>query len=384
MSEIEQGKFEIERLFNRYFEETPEVTGIAPGRLNLIGEHTDYNEGFVFPVAIDRQIWISAKRTSGPSAIFSAELGEGEAFEAGQVSPGDLNGWSAYAAGMAWALREHTGQPIPNVQATIKSDVPIASGISSSAALELAFGVVWNKLGGLELPNKDLAKIGQKCENKFVGVNSGIMDQMASAMGKRGHAMFLDTRSLDIEYAPIPGELTIALCDTGKQRELSASAYNERRSQCEAACKILRVKALRDATLEDLESHKSSMDDTIYRRARHIITENSRCQLFARALSKNDLHGVGRLMRESHESLRDDYEVSCGELDAMAESAWAAEGCVGARMTGAGFGGACVALVKADRIADFIVETAMKYKKETGLGGNFMACRAEDGARTLL
>lgn len=384
MSEIEQGKADVERLFSRYFEETPDVTGVAPGRLNLIGEHTDYNDGFVFPVAIDRQIWISARRVEGPSTIFSAELGEGESFDAGQVSPGDVNGWSAYAAGMAWALREQTGQPIPNIQATIKSDVPIASGISSSAALELAFGVVWNRLAGLELQNKELAKIGQKCENKFVGVNSGIMDQMASAMGKRGQAMFLDTRSLDIEYAPIPRELTIALCDTGKQRELSTSAYNERRAQCEAACRALGVHELRDATIEGLESCKKLMDDTIYRRARHVITENTRCQLFACALSKNDLHGVGNLMRESHESLRDDYQVSCGELDAMAESAWAAEGCVGARMTGAGFGGACVALVQADLIADFIVQTAMKYKNRTGLGGNFMACRAEDGARTLL
>jgi galactokinase len=202
-------------------------------------------------------------------------------------------------------------------------------------------------------------------------------------MGKWGQALFLDTRSLDIQYTPIPSSLTIALCDTGKQRELSSSSYNERRAQCEAACKELGVRALRDATIEQLEDRKASMDDTIYRRARHIITENNRCQLFAKALEKSDLHGVGKLMRESHESLRDDYEVSCDELDVMAESAWTAEGCVGARMTGAGFGGACVALVKSELIADFMVQTALEYKKRTGLGGNFMACRAEEGARTL-
>ena len=190
---------------------------------------------------------------------------------------------------------------------------------------------------------------------------------------------------MDIDYAPIPASLTIAVCDTGKQRSLTNPAYNERRAQCEAACLTnLGVDKLRDATLEQLESSRASMEDVIYRRARHIITENERCRDFADALRDQDLSRIGLLMKGSHESLRDDYEVSCAELDAMAESAWAAIGCVGARMTGAGFGGACVALVRTELLADFIADTAMSFKRRTDLGGNFMACAAVDGARTLL
>jgi galactokinase len=381
--EEQEAKAKIELLFDRYYGSSAEIAALAPGRLNLIGEHTDYNEGFVFPVAIDRQVSIAARRTSGLTTLFSAELGEGESFDAARVSPGDVQGWSAYAAGMAWALREHAGTPVSNVEVTLQSDVPIGSGISSSAALELAFGVIWNKLAKLGLSNQDLAKIAQRCENKFVGVQSGIMDQMASAMGKSGRAMFLDTRSLEIQYAHIPGGLTIALCDTGKARELTASAYNERRSQCEAACTALGVKALRDAGLEELEDHRGSMDDVIYRRARHVITENKRCESFVVALDQKNNAEIGRLMRLSHESLRDDYEVSCAELDTMAECAWNAMGCVGARMTGAGFGGACVALVQSDLIADFIAETALSYNRKTNMGGNFLVCEAAEGARTL-
>lgn len=371
----------VREFFHEHFRAKPEIEGIAPGRVNLIGEHTDYNDGFVFPAAIDRNMWISARRTEGRTTLYSVELGEGQPFDAASVSPGDVEGWAAYAAGIAWALRERTGQAVPNIEAVVHGEVPIASGISSSAAIELAFAVVWNKLAGFNLPNKELAKVGQICENKFVGLNSGIMDQMASAMGKKDHAMFLDTRSLEITYARIPTELRIVLCDTGKQRELTDSAYNERRRQCEEAAKELGVKSLRDADCELLESRRASLSDLIYRRAKHVITENERCQEFVQALSGNDLARIGELMKASHLSLRDDYEVSCPELDTMAESAWASDGCVGARMTGAGFGGACVALVEADKLSDFVVETAMKYKKSSGLGGNFIACLAADGAR---
>jgi len=382
-SETQQGKRKVETLFDRYFGSTPEISAVAPGRLNLIGEHTDYNDGFVFPVAIDRQVWIAAKRTKGPSRIFSAELDECEPFDANQVSPGDARGWSAYAAGMAWALRDKTARPLPNIQAVVRSDVPIGGGIGSSAALELAFGVVWNRLAHFDLSAKELAVAGRACENRFVGVNSGIMDQMASALGRQGQAMFLDTKTLDVRYATVPSDLTIALCDTGKPRQLADSAYNDRRAECQVACAALGVHSLREATPTSVEDRKDSMDEPIYRRARHVVTENERCKSFYEALGHKDFARIGDLMRQSHESLRDDYEVSCPELDAMAESAWEAEGCVGARMTGAGFGGACVALVRASLIADFITQTAIQYKKKTGLGGNFMACRAEDGARTL-
>jgi galactokinase len=259
----------------------------------------------------------------------------------------------------------------------------MGSGVSSSAALEMAFGVIYRKLGDLGVSNADLAWIGKDCENKFVGVNSGIMDQMASAMGKEGCAMFLDTRSMDLQYAPLPDDLAIVLCDTKKERSLAGSAYNERRSQCEAACREMGITALRDATSELLELNRPTLSDVVYRRARHVISENGRVVCFKRALEESDEGEIGRLMRASHESLRDDYEVSCAELDIMAAAAWSAPGCVGARMTGAGFGGACVALVKKPEVDRFIASTISKYDQASGRKGEAMACMAADGAHIL-
>jgi galactokinase len=357
------------------------VVGVAPGRINLIGEHTDYNDGFVFPAAIDRVTTLAASLTDGPTELLSAEVGEGEPFDASTIAPGQLRSWSKYAAGMAWALRgEGT---LPNLKVMVTSTVPRSGGVSSSAALEMAFGVAWNRLAGLGLTNVQLALLGQKCENGFVGVNSGIMDQMASAMGKDGMAMFLDTRSLEIEYAPIPVGLSAVLCDTQKPRALTDSAYNERRSQCEAASAILGVASLRDATMSLLESRKGDLDEVSYRRARHVITEDDRCVAFKEALGASDLAEIGRLMKGSHDSLRDDYEVSCLELDLMAEAAQRAPGCVGARMTGAGFGGSCVALVETDAVDKFVKSTLTQYCSRSGLQGSALACGIVEGARIL-
>jgi galactokinase len=369
--------------FEKMFGQPPEVVAVAPGRVNLIGEHTDYNEGFVFPAAIDRQLYVAAAVTEGPTTLHSCELGEGHEFDANAVRPGDTKGWAAYAAGIAWVLRQEHGARPPEIMALVSSDVPIGSGVSSSAAIELAFGVAWNELAGLGLSNIELAKAGQRCENGFIGLQSGIMDQMASAMGRGGHALFLDTRSLEIEYAPIPHGLTIVICDTGKPRALTDSAYNERRAQCEAASVAMGVATLRDATLADLEAQRPVMDPVIYRRAKHVITENARCQDFKKVLDAGDIEAIGVLMRASHESLRDDYEVSSPELDAMAEAAWVAPGCVGARMTGAGFGGACVALVREDLLAQFVQSASVAYTASSSLAGQFLPCKAVDGARAL-
>ena len=282
---------------------------------------------------------------------------------------------------MAWALRSHG--KLPNINVALTSTVPRSGGVSSSAALEMAFGVIWNRLAKLGLTNVQLAKLGQRCENGFVGVNSGIMDQMASAMGKQNMAMFLDTRSLEIEYAPIPQGLSAVLCDTRKPRALTESAYNERRSQCEAASEALGVKFLRDATLELLESKKDSVSEVVYRRARHVVTEDDRCVRFKEALRLSDLTKIGELMRDSHTSLRDDYEVSCAELDFMAEAAQSAPGCVGARMTGAGFGGSCVALVKTEELDRFVEQTLNQYRANSGREGAAMSCGFVEGARVL-
>jgi galactokinase len=210
------------------------------------------------------------------------------------------------------------------------------------------------------------------------------MDQMASANGRAGQAMFLDTRTLEIRYAPLPKGVSVVLCDTQKRRALSDGSYNERRSECEKAAEVLGVKKLRDATMEMLEGKKSEMPEVVFRRARHVITENDRCVAFADALDRGDLAEVGRLMRASHESLRDDYEVSCAELDAMAEAAWNAPGCIGARMTGAGFGGACVALVETDKVDEFSESTLAGYRANIPLEGELLACQVVDGAHLFL
>lgn len=368
--------------FSARFGGQPTHVAIAPGRVNLIGEHTDYNDGFVFPAAIDRSLVAAARVTAAEqSSIASAQQGDGVPFSAVAVVPGDVSGWTAYPAGMAWALRGLGARS--QIEAMVDSDIPMGSGVSSSAAVEMAFGVIWRALDSLEIDAPTLARRGQICENQFVGVSSGIMDQMASACGRAGRAMFLDTRTLEIQYAPIPDSLVIVLCDTKTPRTLAGSAYNERRAQCEAACAILGVSKLRDATIEQVEAVRSSMSDVVFRRAKHVVTENTRCVEFATALEADDLPRVGELMRGSHESLRDDYEVSCRELDAMAESAWSAPGCVGARMTGAGFGGACVALVERESADIFVKSTLTSFESRVGRPGEAMVCSVVDGARLV-
>lgn len=368
-------------LFRSKHSSEPEILAIAPGRVNLIGEHTDYNDGFVFPVAIDKEVLVASMKTDTQTTLFSEQTGDGASFDASSISPGQVSGWAAYAAGMAWVLREHTGQHMPNLQAVVSSTVPMGSGVSSSAAIEMAFGVTWNQAASLGIDNKTMAKLAQRCENEFVGVNCGIMDQMASAMGKADHAMFLDTRSLEIQYAPIPDDLLIVICDTKKPRALTDSAYNERRSQCEEAAQTFGVKTLRDANQADLETHAGEMPEIVWKRARHVITENERSLKFRIALQSGDKTEIGALMKASHMSLRDDYEVSCTELDAMAESCWDQMECVGARMTGAGFGGACVALVEKKGIDAFIEGATLAYRQKTGIVGSLMVCQAVDGAR---
>lgn len=368
----------VSSLFRARFGSDPQVVSVAPGRINLIGEHTDYNDGFVFPVAIDRQTWLAASQFDGLTNLESAERGVANPFDSNAIQPGQIEGWATYPAGMAWALQSK--KRLSNLKGYVTSNLPMGSGVSSSAALEMAFGVVWNELDSLGLENNEIAQFGKKCENGFVGVQSGIMDQMASAMGKSGMAMFLDTRSLEIEYAPIPAHLAIVLLDTKKSRGLVGSHYNERRQQCESAAAAIGVSKLRDATLADLNRAKPKMSEVVYRRGLHIITENSRCIQFKEALKVEDLKTVGALMQEGHLSLRDDFEISCRELDLMVESAWDAPGCVAARMTGGGFGGACVALVDKNLLQEFQTYVLPRYQTNSGLQGEAIACEVVQGA----
>jgi len=366
-------------LFRAQFGQDPAWIARAPGRVNLIGEHTDYNDGFVFPAAIDRFTWIAASPTDGLSQLLSANLGLAAPLDVTDSTPGAVTDWGQYAAGMAWAFRE-AGYSVGNLRAAVVSNVPMGSGVSSSAALEMALGAYWQGATPLDVDLVSLAKIGQRCENGYIGLRTGIMDQLASANGQAGAAMFIDTRSLEIAYAPVPEGLSMVILDTLKPRALTASAYNERRSQCEAAAALLGVASLRDATLTGLEAAADQLDPTAFRRARHVITENQRCLDFRLALENSDLDQIGALMAGSHDSLRDDYEVSCFELDAMVEGALASPGVVGVRMTGAGFGGCCIALVDSSQVNAFNQHCLATYERKTGLAGMAETCVAADGA----
>ena len=314
--------------------------------------------------------------------MISSVAGTSKPFCALTTEPGETGGWGKYPAGMAWALRSKFG-PMPNVECAVFSTLPSGSGVSSSAAIEMAFGMLWKALVGFEISPTEMALLGQKCENHYVGVNCGIMDQMASACGRANHAVFIDTRTLDVEYASVSDQYALMLLDTKKPRALTASAYNERRSQCETAAKLMGVELLRDADLGMLAASKGKLDEVVYRRAKHVITENNRCQEFRSVLSNDDRNGIFALMKGSHDSLRDDYEVSCPELDAMADSAWVSPGVVGARMTGAGFGGACVALVERSSVFEFSEVCLKGYFEKTQKQGEALVCSIDDGARVL-
>jgi galactokinase len=348
--------------FERHFGGSPPIVVRAPGRVNLIGEHTDYNDGWVFPAAIDRYVAIAARPSNGPSRMISLQKGRGEEFWAGESVPGTVDDWTRYPQGVAWAIKE-LGHHVSNIDAVVDSDLPMATGVSSSAAIEMACVRVWEALVGLHLTPTDRARIGRRCENEFIGLQSGIMDQLASAAGRVGHALLLDTVTLVYEYAPIPPEWQIAVLDTGFSRELAGSAYNQRKAICDAAKSALGLHSWRAIDQAGLERRNGQLTELEFRRARHVITENVRAREFAGALANADAARVGQLMRESHESLRVDYEVTVPALDEMAWAAWHTPGCVGARMTGAGFGGACVALVEREKASAFVEQANDMYRR---------------------
>jgi galactokinase len=369
--------------YRSVFSANPTHRAVAPGRVNLIGEHTDYNEGFVFPAAIDRTVSIAARVADGPSRLKSMQKRDVSEFSTKDVHPKNVAGWAAYAAGVAWSLKQRTGITVPNIEAIVQSTVPLGSGVSSSAALELAFASLWNDLADLGLSNKDLAFVCQTAENRYVGVNCGIMDQMASAMGKADTAMFMDTRSMEIDYVSIDPEWAIVVCDTKKPRALTDSAYNERRSQCEEAARLLGIPSLRDATTHSLAQLRGIASDVVFRRARHVITENERCREFRSGLASQDIERVRGLMAESHQSLQKDYEVSCEELDLMVDACRSAPGFIGSRMTGAGFGGCCVALAQVRLASEFCDSAQTAYRNSTGREGSLFVCRAVEGAKSF-
>lgn len=369
-------------LFEEQWGREPEIVIEAPGRINLIGEHTDYTGGFVFPLAIEYGVSIAAETTHGPSRLISSARGTARNFDVNAIEPGRNYQWANYAAGMAWSLRQQGHAITRNVVGFVTNDLPIGSGVSSSAALEVAFGLLWCAANKITLPPKELARIAQHCENNFVGAPVGLMDMAASALGQAGHALLMDMTSFEVNPVPIPPGLTIVLCDTGKARGVATSEYASRRTQVETARDKLGLTSLRDITLPELVAKQHLLTELEFRRAHHVLSENQRCLDFKTALIQQDISTLGRLLTESHNSLQHDFEVSCPELDLMAELARAIPGCIGCRMTGAGFGGACVAIVKEPDAQSFVLTLQEHYHSaRPGLNPTFLVCHASNGAR---
>ena len=360
----------------------------APGRVNLIGEHTDYNDGFVMPVALGFSTWAtSAPRDNRVVSVFSENFSERIEFELDDQSLVPLHHWSDYVKGVAITL-ECAGYRLAGAELRIRGEVPIGSGLSSSAALEVASGYSLLMNSGLSVDRKELAKLCQRAENEFVGMRCGIMDQFVSCNGQAGKALLLDCRSLEYKPLPLPEDARVAICNTMVKHSLATSEYNVRRLECEAAVRHFakscsNVRALRDLTEADLNLHSDDLPEVIYRRSRHVITENARVLEAGAALEEGDLETFGQLMNSSHRSLRDDYEVSCAELDLMVELAHQVRGVYGARMTGGGFGGCTVNLIKAENVDTFKKTVSLGFEKATGLIPEIYICSAANGVEEV-
>jgi galactokinase len=358
----------------------------APGRVNIIGEHTDYNNGFVLPAAIDRAVLIAGRARPGRAiSAYAGTLDKTDTWQPGAAKPEQR--WMRYIAGVATALLER-GAPLPGAELVIVSDVPVGAGMSSSAALCVGAAVLLAALAEFPLDALAAAQVAQWSESEYGGIRVGIMDQYASRNGKEDHALLLDCRALTHELVPLPSDLVLGVCDTGVRRQLASSGYNDRRRACEEAVTLLRphiggVRTLRDVDPAWLDDLKLFLPETLYRRARHVVTENRRVLDTVGALRREELRQVGDFLRASHASLRDDYEVSCKELDAMADAANAASGCYGARMMGGGFGGCVIALVNEADWESFAAETDAGYRQRTGREAKIYRCRATDGASLI-
>ena len=371
----------LESTFHDRFGDDPAFVVRAPGRVNLIGEHTDYNDGFVMPMAIDREVWIALRpRPDRRVMVASLDMGETDVFDLDHLEHNQAQ-WLEYIKGVAWALQER-GYTLAGWEGMMSGNVPIGAGLSSSAAVELAAARAFGAVAQIEWNSVTMARIGQLAENRWMGVNSGIMDQMISAAGHEEHALLIDCRTLEIEVAPLPEQVAVVILDTNTRRGLVDSAYNERRQQCETAAAYFQVTALRDVNLATFQERGNGLDEVVRRRVRHVITENDRVLQAKEAMHKDNPVALGDLLNASHRSLRDDFEVSSLALDTMVALAQDHRACYGARMTGAGFGGCAVALVDANAgsIQGFIQQVGDGYQARMGLTPDIFACRAVGGA----
>lgn len=367
----------------------PPLVVRAPGRVNLIGEHTDYNDGFVLPVGLECAVWVAGRAATGRVSRFrSVNFNEEHSFDADRMFERGAHGWGVYVEGVARVLEESLG-PLPAVEAVVWGDVPLGSGLSSSAALEVAAGFFLLEAAGAAMPLPDLARACQAAENRFAGVQCGIMDQFASCLAGQDAAVFLDCRSLEFEYVPVVlDDFVLLVLNTNVPRTLAGSAYNDRRASCEQGVRILRqslphIRALRDVTLEQFRDLEHLLPPETAPRCRHVVSENRRALDSVAALRNGDMSAFGELMNASHRSLRDDYEVTCRELDLLHAAACGMKGVAGERMTGAGFGGCAVALVRKDCAAEVEARLREVYQRETGRALDVYVTRAMPGVRRI-
>jgi galactokinase len=375
----------ISQIFKQQFNCDPEVVCYAPGRVNLLGDHTDYNEGFVLPAAIDVGTTIAASRRDDSQVVAFAEgySTEVDCFSLENITFSQTEMWRNYVRGTLKCLRE-TNSDFGGVNLAITGNVPQGAGLSSSASVEMAILKTIVDLYQLELEGVTAALLGQRAENEFVGCNCGIMDQLVSSLGLEGHAMLLDCRSLTYEDAPIPAGMVILVVNSNVQRGLVDSEYNARRQQCEEVVRVLDVRALRDVSLEQL-NEAGNLSEEQYRRARHVITENARTVAAMTAMQASDIKTLGSLMGQSHDSLRDDYEVTTKELDGLVSIIKGVIGDAGGvRMTGGGFGGCVVALIPADLESAVIAAVGVQYSPQFGLEAEVYRCMASTGAFRLV
>jgi galactokinase len=379
--------------FQRTFGTQPDFYVRAPGRVDLIGTHTDYNEGFVLPAAIDRSTWLAVQGIDQPQATFHALDMGGEQVTLKYAdlkipAADDQPGWARYPAGVAWSLAQE-GIPLRGIRAVLGGDVPVGAGLSSSASVETACGLMWSHLAGLPLDRMKLAKVCQRAENEYVGVNSGLMDPFASLHGQANHALLFDCRSLDWEALPLPAGVALVIADTGKRRELAHSAYNQRRAECDQALASLKqvlpgITALRDVSMEAYQEFRNVIPEPARYRAAHVISENARVLAAADALRHTDGLRLGQLLDESHISSRDMFEASGPELDAMWKASHGIPARLGGRFAGAGWAGCMVFAVQSEGTQDFINTLSGWYHTNTGLQPALYPIHAADGAQVII
>ena len=373
-----------QHIFTQKYNKQPELTVYAPGRVNIIGEHTDYNDGFVMPCAINYGTAIAgSKRTDHIWNVYAADLDLEDTFSLDEDFPQSEQKWANYVRGVVKFIQERCPQFKQGADLVISGNVPHSSGLSSSAALEVAMGKFCQQLSDLPLTHTEIALIGQKAENKFVGANCGNMDQLISALGQKDHLLMIDCRSLETQPTPVPKDVAVIIVNSNVPHDLVTGEYNTRRWQCEKAAEFFGVKALRDVSVEEFqkrEAELTALNALVAKRARHVVTENQRVLDAVEALKHNDLTRLGELMGQSHESMRDDFEITVPQIDYLVELAQLVIGKTGgARMTGGGFGGCIVALAPHDKVEAVRKIIADNYEKQTGLKEDFYVCTASQG-----